>query len=98
MGDGKPLVAGDFVYAWNRAVDPETAADYSYMFDVIARTEDGKLDVTAPDDKTLVVKLIANTPYFLELCAFPTYYPVRQDVIEKDPERRLDSRSKNLYW
>jgi len=84
--DGKPLVAGDFVYAWNRAVDPETAADYSYMFDVIARTEDGKLDVTAPDDKTLVVKLIANTPYFLELCAFPTYYPVRQDVIEKDPE------------
>ncbi len=33
--DGTALTAADFVYAWNRAADPMTGADYSYMFDVI---------------------------------------------------------------
>lgn len=84
--DGQPLVAEDFVYAWNRAIDPETAADYEYMFDVIEGYEDGKLNVEAPDDKTIVVKLKAVTPYFLELCAFPTYFPVRKDIVEAEPD------------
>jgi len=81
--DGKPVTANDFVYAWNRAIDPETAADYEYMFDVIDGYDEGKLNVTAKDDKTLVVKLKNPVPYFLELCAFPAYYPVRQDIIEE---------------
>lgn len=42
--------------------------------------------MTAPDDKTLVVKLKAPVPYFLELCAFPTFFPVRQDIIEQYDE------------
>ena len=80
--DGQPLKASDFVYAWNRAINPETAADYEYMFDVIKGYDEGKLDVVAKDDKTLVVTLKTPVPYFLELVAFPTYMPVRQDVIE----------------
>lgn len=84
--DGKELVAGDFVYAWNRAINPDTAADYEYMFESIEGYADGKLNVTAPDDKTLVVKLVAATPYFLELCAFPTFFPVRQDIVEANPD------------
>jgi len=89
--DGTDLVAGDFVYAWNRAVNPETAADYSYMFDVIdgfeaASEGKGTLNVTAPDDKTLVVVLNNEVPYFEELLAFPTYMPVKQSVVEADPD------------
>lgn len=34
--DGTPLTANDFVYSWTRAINPETAADYAYMYDVIA--------------------------------------------------------------
>ena len=34
--DGTPLTAHDFVYSWQRAVDPATGADYAYMFDCIA--------------------------------------------------------------
>ena len=33
--DGEPVTAEDYVYSWKRAVDPETAADYAYMFEVI---------------------------------------------------------------
>ena len=81
--DGKPVTANDFVYAWNRAIDPETAADYAYMFEVIDGYDEGKLNVTAPDDKTLVVKLKNRVPYFLELTAFPAFSPVRQDIVEQ---------------
>lgn len=80
--DGKPVKASDFIYAWNRAISPDTAADYEYMFDVIKGYDEKKLDVTAPDDKTLVVTLKNAVPYFLELTAFPAYSPVRQDIIE----------------
>lgn len=80
--DGKALTANDFVYSWNRAISPETAADYAYMFEIIEGYEEGRLNVSAPDDKTLVVTLKNAAPYFLEITAFPTFSPVRQDIIE----------------
>jgi oligopeptide transport system substrate-binding protein len=97
--DGSELTANDLVYAWNRAADPETGADYGYMFDVIdgyaAMTEtddDGKvvnpdatLNVTASEDgKTLTVVLPVDVPYFYELCAFPTYMPVKEDIVAEN--------------
>ncbi|NLP37416.1 MAG: peptide ABC transporter substrate-binding protein [Firmicutes bacterium] len=84
--DGSPLTAEDFVYSWNRAIDPNTGADYAYMFESIKGYEDGKLDVTAVDEKTLVVNLVAKTPYFLELTAFPTFSPVKKDIVEEHGE------------
>lgn len=80
--DGTDLTANDFVYSWNRAIAPETAADYAYMFECIEGYDKGELAVTAVDEKTLEVKLIAVTPYFLELCAFPAYLPVQQATVE----------------
>ena len=81
--DGTDLTAKDFEYAWKRAAAPETGADYGYMFDAIAKTEDGALDVTASEDgKTLTVKLVAPCAYFLDLAAFPAYLPVPQAQVE----------------
>lgn len=85
--DGTPLTAEDFIYSWQRAMDPATAADYGYMFECIDGYKDGKLNVTAPDPKTLVVKLIAPTAYFLELTAFPTYMPVQKATIDANGEK-----------
>ena len=84
--DGSPLTAHDFVYSWDRAIDPDTAADYEYMFEVIEGYDDGALDVKALDDLTLEVKLITMTPYFLELVAFPVYFPVNKNIIEANGE------------
>lgn len=86
--DGSALTAADFVWAWNRAVSPETAADYGYMFDVVdgyaeAAAGEGELNVTASEDgKSLTVVLNNDVPYFYELCAFPTYMPVKKDVVD----------------
>ena len=96
--DGTALKAEDFVYSWNRAVSPATAADYEYMFGVIdgydvPEPKEGEepiekvLNVKATDDKTLVVTLKTLTPYFLELCAFPAFSPVRKDLIEANGEK-----------
>ena len=95
--DGSDLTAHDLVYAWNRAANPMTAADYGYMFEVIDGyaevTElddndelvnpDAKLNIEASEDgKTFTVVLPVDVPYFLELTAFPTYMPVKEDVVE----------------
>ena len=89
--DGKDVVAGDFVYAWNRAASPALGADYCYMFDVIkgyadveAGTEGAKLAVEATDDKTIVVTLNNAVNYWNELLAFPVYFPVREDVVANE--------------
>ena len=81
--DGSDLTAADLEYSWKRAADPATAADYGYMFDVIDGYADGNLNVTASEDgKQLTVVLPVDVPYFFELCAFPTYMPVKKDVVE----------------
>ena len=93
--DGEPLTAGDFVFAWNRAASAALGADYGYMMEVIdgyaevsatnddgtAANPDAKLNVEAPDDRTLVVTLTNYIPYWNELLAFPVYFPVREDVV-----------------
>lgn len=85
--DGKPVTAADFVYAWKRASDMEDGSDYRDFFNCIAGygTEEG-IDVSAPEDKVFVVTLSAYCEYFEQLCAIPMFSPVRQDVVEADPD------------
>ncbi|MBQ3574510.1 MAG: peptide ABC transporter substrate-binding protein [Clostridia bacterium] len=81
--DGSDLTAADFEYAWKRAANPETAADYSYMFNGIKGYDEGNLAVSASEDgKTFTVELVAPCAYFLDLCAFPTFLPVKQSEVE----------------
>lgn len=91
--NGEPVTAQDFVFAWQRAVDPKIASEYAYMLsdvgqiknaaDIIAGKKDkSELGVTAVDDKTLKVELNVQVPYFLGLMYFPTFYPVNQKFFE----------------
>ena len=82
--NGDPLVAADFVNAIVRTVDPATASDKAYIFcstiaitgtcDFTAKkTSDPKaLGISAPDAKTVVVKLDKPAPY--ALIYFASYY------------------------
>ena len=81
--DGEKLDANDVVYSWNRLADPMTGSDYSYLTDVIAKNEDGTLQIEASEDgKTFTAHLKAPCAYFLDLCAFPAFYPVPQHAVE----------------
>lgn len=91
--NGEPVTAADFVFAWQRAVDPAVASEYAYMLsdigqiknaaEIIAGEKDkSELGVKAVDDKTLEVQLNVPVSYFLSLMYFPTYYPVNQAFFE----------------
>jgi len=82
--DGSPLTAKDMEYSWKRAASTETAADYSYMFNGIAGygTADNINVKASEDGKTFTVVLTAPCAYFLDLCAFPTFFAVKQSQVE----------------
>ena len=81
--DGKALTANDFVFAWKRAASTALGADYGYMFEVVKGYPD-ELAVEATDEKTIVVTLNNAVAYWNELLAFPTYVPVREDVVASE--------------
>ncbi|GLB58908.1 peptide ABC transporter substrate-binding protein [Cytobacillus sp. NCCP-133] len=97
--NGDPVTANDFVYAWKWALDPANNSTYAYQLYYIegaeaANTGEGSLDavgVKAVDDKTLEVKLVNPTPYFLELTAFYTYLPVNSKIAESNAEWATDA-------
>ncbi len=84
--DGQSISANDFVYAWKRVLNPETASANAHLLYYIKNAEqynkgeaDGeKVGIRAVDEKTLVVELVAPVKYFLNLTALPVYYPTRE--------------------
>ncbi len=91
--NGEPVTADDFIFAWQRAVDPALASEYSYMLSDIGQVKNaaaiiaGEMDkselgVKAIDSKTLEVTLEVPVSYFLSLMYFPTFYPVNQAFFE----------------
>nr|WP_068129092.1 peptide ABC transporter substrate-binding protein [Nosocomiicoccus ampullae] len=101
--NGDPVTAHDFEFAWKWALNPENAADYAYQLYYIQGAEEyntgeGSADdvkVTALDDKTLEVELVNPTPFFDELTAFYTYYPVNSKVAEEDPDAYKNPNNEN---
>jgi len=99
--DGKPVTAEDFVWSWRRVLTPDTAAEYAYMLypirgaqayyesalDDPAEADWSRVGVRAEGPHRLVVTLERPCAYFLDLTAFPTYLPVRRDMVEACGER-----------
>ena len=73
--NGDPIVAEDFVFAFRRSANPETASNYAHVLLPIenareilaAQLPPTELGVEAMDDYILQIRLIDPTPYFLGL-------------------------------
>ena len=95
--NGDRVTAGDFLYSWERVLNPETVGSlYAYQLFYVkgARAyskgesaDFGTVAVRAPDDGTLVVTLEQPTAYFLELTAFATLFPVHRATVEAHGDR-----------
>jgi|EP00768_Dysnectes_brevis_P007969 oligopeptide transport system substrate-binding protein len=91
--NGDPVTAQDFVYSWQRAVDPATASPYAWYMeytkmanakDIVAGKKDkSELGVKAVDANTLVVELETAVPYFVMMMGHTTMKPVHQATVEK---------------
>ena len=91
FSDGTAITAKDFVYSWQRLVDPKIASTYNWLLDTVVNGKEimasklpiNKLGVQAVDDKTLKVELVTADPAFIAKCAFPNLFVIPQHTIEK---------------
>ncbi len=90
--NGDPVTASDFAASWRRALAPETASDYASQLYFIKNGQPynegtlkdfSKVGVRVVNDFTLEVTLENPTPFFLDLCAFPTLYPVHLPTVKR---------------
>ena len=90
--DGRSVIAEDFVYGWERILNPKTAGPYAYLLYPIknaslynaGKIEDPKvLGIKAIEDNALEVNLESPLAFFLNLTSWPVYFPQRKDIIEK---------------
>jgi oligopeptide transport system substrate-binding protein len=87
--NGDQVVAGDFVAALRRLVDPATASAYAQVIDVVTNAGNivaGKmppeaLGVTAPDDSTVVVALATPAAYLPQLLSHTSTCPVHRPTL-----------------
>lgn len=104
--DGEQITAQDFVYSWQRLMNPDTAAPYAFIGEYLKNglaVEKGKMDpsqlgVVAQDDTTLVVTLERPTAYFLSMIgAQAQFAPLRQDIVEQYGSDFAADYEKNVY-
>jgi oligopeptide transport system substrate-binding protein len=103
--DDKPVTAADYVYGWQRTVDPATGSEYAYMFNSVKNAEKiskgemkkEELGIKAINDYELEITLEKATPYFDYLLAFPTFLPQRQDIVEKYGKDYTTTSDKAVY-
>lgn len=93
--DGVPVTAEDFVFSFQRILDPKTAAQYASVLYPIKNAQavnEGKLPpsavgVRAIDDKTVEITLEHPAPYLPTLLTHQTAQPTPKHTIEKYGEK-----------
>lgn len=89
--NGEAITAGDFIYAWQRVVNPKTGADYAQSLAPIrnalaiagGRLPPAALGATAPDAHTVRIELEAPTPYLLTLLTDNYMMPLHRATVER---------------
>jgi len=91
--NGDPVTAKDYVYGWQRLVDPALASEYAYYMElaqvlnateITAGTKPATdLGIKAIDDYTLEVTLTNPIPYFVKMLSNTSTFPAPKSTIEK---------------
>lgn len=95
--NGDPVTAHDFVYSYQRAVDPKTASPYGWYLEMTTMANAAaiikgekkpeELGVKATDDHTLEITLEKALPYFVGMTSHTTMYPVHKATVEKHGDK-----------
>jgi oligopeptide transport system substrate-binding protein len=90
--NGEPVTAADFVHAYRRMLTPALGAEYAYMLFVVDgaeaflrgdTTDFGTVGFRALDARTLEIRLRQPVPWFLNLIAHTSWYPVHLPTLER---------------
>ena len=89
--NGDPLRAEDFKAAWLSLLDPRRDAPYSSLFDIIQGARDYRLGkctaddvgISAPDEKTLVVRLNSPAAFFPSMLCHHSFSPIHPSMLQE---------------
>ncbi|MBS4212144.1 MULTISPECIES: peptide ABC transporter substrate-binding protein [Neobacillus] len=110
--NGDPVTAHDFVFGWQRALDPKTASEYGPYFmedriknasEIIAKGEKATpediktLGIKALDDYTLEIDLVRPLPYIESYLAFYTFFPQNQKYVEAQGDKYATDAAHILF-
>ncbi|MTI65382.1 MAG: peptide ABC transporter substrate-binding protein [Firmicutes bacterium] len=104
--NGDKVTAYDFEYSWLRAITPETASGYAFLFFGIKNAkpyfngdikDKSKVGIKAIDKKTLKITLERPMGYFLALTTFPIYFPSNKAYVEKYGDQFASEKDKMVY-
>lgn len=78
---------------------PDAEKEPDKYKEAVKKIEEGlaNMGVKAKDDKTLEVELTAPCSYFIQLTAFPTYFPLNQKAHEKWGDKYATEKDKMLF-
>lgn len=103
---GSEITAEDFVYTWQRMVDPATASEYAYLVsdahvlnaeEVIAGEKPvTELGVKAEGNK-VIFTLSTPAPQFESLLTFSNFVPQKESFVKEAGEEYGTSSEKMLY-
>ncbi|MDR2020195.1 MAG: peptide ABC transporter substrate-binding protein [Treponema sp.] len=105
--NGDPVRAEDFRAAWLSLLDPARDSPYSSLFDIIEGARDyrtgilrdsGQVGVTAPDDKTLVVRLAAPASFFPSMLCHHSFSPIHPSMLEVTDWSKLPPVSNGPFY
>lgn len=103
--NGDPITAQDFVYGWQRVVDPKTKSQDAFYFYQVANAQEvntGKkplsaLGITAQGSKHLTIKLTKPVSYFKKLLAWPLFFPQNKQAVEKYGKKYGTNSTAQVY-
>lgn len=81
--EDRRVTAQDFVYSFNRIVDPSVASPGSWIFQKVKRDKDDKAQFIALNDSTLQIVLSEIQPPFLGVLAMEYCSVVPHEAVEK---------------
>lgn len=97
--NGEPVTAHDYVYGWQRTVQPETASEVAYLFESVKNYQailkgemaPDQLGVKALSDGELEVTLEAPVPYIESLLSLPPFFPQNETSITENGDKYATS-------
>ncbi|MDA1650733.1 peptide ABC transporter substrate-binding protein [Bacillus cereus group sp. TH160LC] len=103
--NGDNVTAHDFMFAWKRAIIPETASQYASMLFYVKNAKEinkgtmplDALGVKVINDYKLEVELEQPIPYFLQLLALPIYLPQHESFLKEQGKNYALEPSNLIY-
>ncbi|PFB31370.1 peptide ABC transporter substrate-binding protein [Bacillus cereus] len=103
--NGDSVTANDFMFAWKRAINRETASQYAYMLFYVKNAKEinkgtmplDELGIKVINDYKLEVELEQPIPYFLQLLALPIYLPQHESFLKEQGKNYALEPSNLIY-